>query len=269
MITSLDHIALAVQDFGAATEAYEALIGRRSEREPPEGGARRAWFHLDNMSLEIIAADGEGPAGDRVRAHLADEGEGLVALAFGVEDLVGALRLCERRGLAALAPEDSAGKAVWLARDTTGLPMVLVGPKARPASASIGEERASLSGLDHVVVQSPNPDRTLALYGAKLGLDLRLDRSNPAWGARQMFFRCGGNLVEIVHSLKDGVSDGPDRFGGLAWRTADPEAARERLAKAGFNVSEVRKGRKPGTRVFTVRDRTFGVPTLVLGATTD
>ena len=32
----------------------------------------------------------------------------------------------------------------------------------------------------------------------------------------------------------------------------------------GFNVSEVRTGRKPGTKVFTVRDAPGGVPTLML-----
>jgi catechol 2,3-dioxygenase-like lactoylglutathione lyase family enzyme len=269
MITALDHIALAVHDFDVSTEAYQALIGRGAERTAPAGGARRAWFHLDNLSLEIIAPEGEGPAGDRVRAHLAQQGEGLLALAFRVADLAGAQKLCERRGLATTPLAGAALNGVGLDSEATGLPMALVEASARPNSLPTGEAEASLSGLDHVVVLSPHPDRALALYGAKLGLDLRLDRTNTAWGARQIFFRCGGCVVEIGHSLKDGISDAPDRFGGLAWRTRDPEAARERLAQAGFNVSEVRKGRKPGTKVFTVRDRTFGVPTLVLSATTD
>jgi acetylornithine deacetylase/succinyl-diaminopimelate desuccinylase-like protein len=39
-----------------------------------------------------------------------------------------------------------------------------------------------------------------------------------------------------------------------------------RLAAAGFDVSEVRQGRKPGTKVFTVRDAPGGVPTLMLSA---
>jgi hypothetical protein len=47
---------------------------------------------------------------------------------------------------------------------------------------------------------------------------------------------------------------------------ADPEAARARMAAAGFDVSEVRAGRKPGTHVFTVRDAPAGVPTLMLSA---
>ena len=56
----------------------------------------------------------------------------------------------------------------------------------------------------------------------------------------------------------------PDRFGGLAWRVTDPDAARARIAAAGFDVSEVRTGRKPGTKVFTVRDAPGGAPTLML-----
>ena len=35
-------------------------------------------------------------------------------------------------------------------------------------------------------------------------------------------------------------------------------------AAAGLDVSEVRAGRKPGTRVLTLRDGTCGVPTLLL-----
>ena len=38
------------------------------------------------------------------------------------------------------------------------------------------------------------------------------------------------------------------------------------MAGAGFDVSELRSGRKPGTHVFTVRDAPGGVPTLMLSA---
>ncbi|MGH6950206.1 MAG: hypothetical protein ACREH4_05005, partial [Vitreimonas sp.] len=58
--------------------------------------------------------------------------------------------------------------------------------------------------------------------------------------------------------------DGRDRLWGLSWRVADADAARARLAAAGANVSDVRAGLKPGTRVFTVRDRTCGVATLMI-----
>jgi catechol 2,3-dioxygenase-like lactoylglutathione lyase family enzyme len=123
-----------------------------------------------------------------------------------------------------------------------------------------------VQGLDHVVINTAHPDRAVALYGARLGLDFRLDRSNPQWGSRLMFFRCGGAVVEIGSRLDAEASDAPDRLSGLAWRVTEPEAAQARLAKAGFDVSEVRAGRKPGTHVFTVRSGVPGAPTLMLSA---
>ena len=108
-------------------------------------------------------------------------------------------------------------------------------------------------------------ERAVALYGGRLGLDLRLDRANPQWGTRLLFFRCGGAVVEISADLKSPVSDGPDRITGLAWRVADPDAAQARLAAAGLDVSPVRAGRKPGTRVFTVRAGVPCAPALMLG----
>ena len=267
MIHGLDHVAVAVADLDAAVRDYEALLGRTAERGAPAVGAERAWFHLENMSLELIAASGAGPAGDRVRARLDAAGEGLLILAFAVEDLTASAKLLERRGVRGHGRSDGA----WSLHpaDTDGIQIVLMHRPAvnRPVLSQIGvAPDAAPRGLDHVVVHSPNPNRALALYGAKLDLDLRLDRSNPDWGARQMFFRCGDLVIEIGHGLEAGVSDGPDGLGGLAWRMTQPAAVQARLARAGFDVSEVRKGRKPGTEVFTVRDRTRGVPTLMLSA---
>ena len=267
MIHGLDHVAIAVAGLDAAVRDYEALLGRTAERAPDVAGAERAWFHLENMALELIAASGVGPAGDRVRTRLDTAGEGLLILAFAVEDLTSAARLLERRGVPGHGRADNA----WSLHPgmTDGVQIVLVPRPAasRPTLSPIDQPSDAVPlGLDHVVVHTPNPDRALALYGAKLGLDLRLDRSNPDWGARQMFFRCGDLVIEIGHGLKAGVSDGPDSLGGLAWRMTQPAAVHARLAGAGFDVSEVRKGRKPGTKVFTVRDRTRGVPTLMLSA---
>jgi catechol 2,3-dioxygenase-like lactoylglutathione lyase family enzyme len=132
---------------------------------------------------------------------------------------------------------------------------------AKPAAAD------AVQSLDHVVIHTAHPDRAVALYGARLGLDFRLDRANPQWGSRLMFFRCGGTVVEIGARLgREEAPDRPDRLSGLAWRVVDPDAAQARLAKAGFDVSEVRGGRKPGTRIFTIRSGVPGGPTVMLSA---
>ncbi len=258
MIRGLDHVAIAVRDFDAAADGYRRLLGREPELEPRDG-ANRAWFHLDNMALEVIAADGQGATGDRVRARLETAGEGLWIAAFQVDDVAATGRLLNRRGLA-VEPNASVTQV-----RAAGLDFVLTAGRigAQPSPA-IGAEDAAIPALDHIVVHTPNPDRALGLYGAKFGLDLRLDRANQQWGARQLFFRCGGTVFEVGASLKEPVSDEPDHFGGLAWRVSDPDAAQARIAACGFDVSEVRAGRKPGTKVFTVRNAPGGAPTLML-----
>jgi len=54
---------------------------------------------------------------------------------------------------------------------------------------------------------------------------------------------------------------------GISWRVANIDATRARLAASGLDVSEVRIGRRPGTRVMTVKSGTCGVPTLLIEKT--
>ena len=255
----LDHVTIAVRDVDAAIDGYRRLLGVEPDLEPG-GGAKRAWFRFPNMALEVIGPDGEGAAGDRVRAWLDANGEGMWILAFAAHDLDAVAKLSERRGLKV---SERTPRAVLLdPAGLAGLQVLFFDGPAPPARAS-----GPIAGLDHVVVRTPNADRAVANFGARLGLDLRLDRSNESWGVRQLFFKAGDAVVEFGASLKHPVTDEPDSFGGLAWRVPDPVAAQAAMAAAGFNVSEVRTGRKPGTRVFTVRDAPGGVPTLMIQQT--
>ena len=138
--------------------------------------------------------------------------------------------------------------------------------KERPLSVRTAP--ASITAMDHVVISTVDPERAAALYGARLGLDMALDRSHPDWG-RLMFFRCGDLIVEVVHRPgKDAAADkAHDKLWGLSWRVADIDATRARLASAGIDMSDARTGRKPGTRVLTVRNGTCGIPTLLVERT--
>jgi len=89
------------------------------------------------------------------------------------------------------------------------------------------------------------------------------DRVNGKDNSRLMQFVCADMLIEVVHRPGQD-KDTRDRIWGAGWRTADADRTRERLLCAGRNVSEVKDGAKPGTRVFTVRDGTCGVPTIVV-----
>lgn len=276
MITGLDHVVLLVRDINAGVEGYQTLLGRAPSWRTDSHGAATAMFTLGNMSLELMAPSGEGAAGERVWAALDKQGEGLASLAFAVADISKAHRRLTRLGL---APEDIAdGQSLDLRSGasmswqrirasndfTHGVRMFFL-QRPEPLSRPADPASDTIEALDSLVLSTPNPDRAAALYGARLGLDMALDRTVPNLDTRFLFFRCGGDLiVEMIHRLKDGVGAGPDKIWGLSWRTQDLIAAQTRLRAAGLEVSDIRDGRKPGSRVATVKTKTFGVPTLLI-----
>ena len=75
-----------------------------------------------------------------------------------------------------------------------------------PAAEPTDDVVSSVSGCDHVVVNTAEPDRASELYGAKLGLRLALDKKFPDWGMRLLFFRVSGITVELAAPLGDSNS---------------------------------------------------------------
>ncbi len=274
MIVGLDHVVVLLNELDAATETYQRLLGRAPAWSSQGEGSRSVLFTLDNMSLELMAPDGTGGAAERIRNVIKIWGEGLASLAFRTSNIERMHRRLER---VALRPEpvttvesrDSLSGAVmsWKrTRATTDLTrgvrmFFLELAQDRPLSRAIAD--APVLGLDHVVVSTEDPDRAAALYGARLGLDMALDRSHHDWG-RLMFFRCGDLIVETVCRPVAGGDRDRDKLWGLSWRVEDLDAVRARLAASGVGVSEVRAGRQPGTRVASLRDGTCGVHTLLI-----
>jgi catechol 2,3-dioxygenase-like lactoylglutathione lyase family enzyme len=121
------------------------------------------------------------------------------------------------------------------------------------------ESLASAHALDHVVIRTALPDAAVALYGTGLGVRLALDRE--LGGTRMLFFRVGGVTLEVVHDPALGAED---VLWGAAYRVRDIEAAHARMAADGRALGEIKRGQKPGTHVFSVRDGTCAVPTLFL-----
>ena len=119
--------------------------------------------------------------------------------------------------------------------------------------------------IDHVVVHTVDPARAIALWRDRLGLRLALDREFPERHLRLLFFRSGGITLEYACPLPVPAGERvSDRLYGVSYRVPDLVARRERLLASGVDVSEVRRGMRPGTSVATVRSGTAGVPTLLL-----
>jgi catechol 2,3-dioxygenase-like lactoylglutathione lyase family enzyme len=277
VITGFDHVVVLVRDIAAAEAAYQTLLARTAAWRNSGDGADRVLFTLDNMTLELMSPSGEGANADRVRNVIAEQGEGLASICFSTDDIAKMHRRLERLSLkpepvAEVESRDTTSGAIlsWkrtrAATDATRGVRLFFLQLAMQRPLSVRTSPVSVTALDHVVVATADPERAAALYGARLGLDMALDRSHPDWG-QLMFFRCGDLIVEVVHRPGKDTDAAGDRLWGLSWRVADADATRARLASAGLDVSEVRAGRKPGTRVLTVRTGTCGIPTLLVERT--
>jgi catechol 2,3-dioxygenase-like lactoylglutathione lyase family enzyme len=274
MITALDHVVVLTGDIEAATAAYETLFARSPAWKTISDGAARVLFTLDNTSVELMAPSGDGENAGRIRAVLASQGEGLASLCFRTNDIEKMHRRLERLTLrpepvSEVESQDEISGATlsWkrtrAATDATrGVRMFFL-EREHERPLSVRTQPAGITAMDHVVVATTDPERAAALYGARLGLDMALDRSHADWG-RLMFFRCGDLIVEVAHKPGKAEADAPDRLRGICWRVTDIDATHARLVAAGVDVSEIRAGRKPGTRVMTVRAGTCSVPTLLV-----
>ena len=279
MITGLDHAVILVSDIAAGELAYQTLFARTPAWRNTGDGADRVLFTLDNMTLELMSPNGDGATADRIRTVIAEQGDGLASICFRTSDITKMHRRLDRLTLkpepvAEVEGRDTISGATLSWKRTRAATEATRGVRlfflelAKERPLSVRTAAASITAMDHVVISTTDPERAAALYGARLGLDMALDRSHPEWG-RLMFFRCGDLIVEVVHRPgKDATADkAHDKLWGLSWRVTDIDATRARLASAGVDVSDVRIGRKPGTRVLTVRNGTCGIPTLLVERT--
>jgi catechol 2,3-dioxygenase-like lactoylglutathione lyase family enzyme len=277
MIAGLDHVVILTEDIGKGVAAYERLLGSAPSWQNSGDGADRVLFTFANMTLELMAPSGFSLAADRIRSVIGQTGEGLASICFATSDIGKMQRRLERVALkpepvAEVESQDSVSGATlhWkrtrastdLTRGVRMFFLELDGerPRSKATAAS------PVIGLDHVVVSTEDSERAAALYGARLGLDMALDRTHQDWG-QLMFFRCGDLIVEVVRRPVAGGDATRDKLWGLSWRVGDIDAARTRLIEGGIEVSEVRNGRKPGTRVMSIRSNTRGVQTLFLERT--
>jgi hypothetical protein len=201
------------------------------------------------VSVALAELELSGAAGPWERLGFAVAGDGLQ---------IGAVRL-------RFTGEKPAGITGWtLARarsaDLDGLSTRLVA-ETEAAVAPADHPNGALR-LDHVVVFTPDLDRTFAALEAA-GLDLRRVRNagTPEHPLRQGFYRLGEVILEVVGDVEP---SGPARFWGLVVIVSDLDGLAERL---GDDLGTPRDAVQPGRRIATLRESAgLGVPVAFMSA---
>jgi len=268
-----DHVTVRVHSVGTAVDSYTRLLGAPPtwKGQHPELGSEGALFGLSNGVIELVGPRPSADEAEGWRQLLLERGEGLHALAFSVDDAGRFSTELRARGLRVTPPQPGEAHGAdgrvrgyrtveFSPRTTRGVSVLLVERADTAALRGASPSSTSVAhALDHVVIRTADPEAAIALYGQGLGVRLALDRM--LGDRRMLFFRTGGVTIEVIEDPHAGVTDA---FYGLTFRVMDIDAAHARLGSAGFTVDAMRDGMKPGTRVFSVKDGTHGVPTLFL-----
>lgn len=168
---------------------------------------------------------------------VADPPERWTRLGFAV-DAQGCLAL---GGVAVQLGASGRGITGWSLGPVDGLPVCDPLPEPAPVAHPNGALR-----LDHVVVLTPDFDRTAAAFAAA-GLEYR--RVAGEAGRRQGFRRLGPAILEVVEVPE--LSPGPARFWGLVPVVEDLDALHALLGPE--LLGEPHAAVQPGRRIATVR----------------
>lgn len=228
MAEKFDRIVLAVPDLPAAIEQYQLFLGKASCLIDPLDEKPSAWWGFSNTVIELVQST-ESEA--RVRglvfsSSTASQGEILVSNTLNID-----IRLCDGSATAEFRRLYAAAQCSELC-------------------------------VDHVVLRTDDAQACIDLFGAELGVRLALDKTAPQWGGRMLFFRAGKLTLEVIEPVGDQTT--VTAFWGLAYQCQNLDSFVRTLAERGVSTAEIREGRKPGTRVATLKSHSLGIPTLLI-----
>ena len=136
-----------------------------------------------------------------------------------------------------------------------------------PSPATAASHANGTVALDHLVVMSPDPDRTIKALAAH-GIEPRRQRQTDQYGPpfTQTFFRLGRPILELIGPGTPAGSE-PARFYGIAFTVKDLEAT---AALLGDRLGRVKDAVQPGRRIATLRrEAGAGIPLAFMSAGAD
>ena len=276
MISSLDHIILAVEDLKDAEKNYKNILGIEPSWRGlhKELGTANVIFNFKNTYLELLSAEGEGVGADLVKESIKKNGEGLAGIVLNTKDISKASKRLKDLGFLVGDVLTGEGKNkdtndirnwkyLFLPQELTrNLFLFLIEHTKGILPQDEKFLPGSINRLDHVVINTNDADGFINIYQDIFNIRLALDRIIEHWKSRMLFFRVNKTTIEVIEKKDD--KDPNDSLWGLAWEVESIKDAHERLVSKGVEVTEIKKGLKENTLVATIKSHTHNVPTLLI-----
>ena len=276
MISTLDHLIIAVKDLDQAEKNYKKILGTNPvwRGRHKSLGTANSIFNFKNTYLELLTSDGEGLGAELVKNLIQENGEGLAGIVFGVDDMLQTVQHLKQEGYQISDPAEGEGsddetnkvrkwENLFLPPELTrGLFSFIIQHRDGELPSHKEYAKDSINKLDHVVINTNNADSFIETYRDVFKIRLALDKTIEHWNSRMLFFRLNKTTIEVVERSNN--EKPKDTLWGLAWEVESIEDTHKRLVSEGVEVSDIKAGLKENTLVATVKSHTHNVPTLII-----
>ena len=276
MISSLDHLIIAVKDINEAEENYRKIFGIEPvwKGEHKALGTSNVIFNFKNTYCELLSANGDGIGASLVNNAIEENGDGLIGLVFGTNNAEESFSKLKKLGYLITEPSEGEGvdtktkkirkwKNLFLPPELSRGIFTFLIEHTEGALPSLDKYPSdSVNKLDHVVINTNDADGFIDIYRDIFNIRLALDKVIEHWKSRMLFFRLNKTTIEVIERKNEDTSQ--DSLWGLAWEVESIEETHKRLTDEGIDVSPIKDGLKENTLVATIKSHTHNVPTLLI-----
>lgn len=275
MISSVDHLIIAVNDLDQATENYKKIFGISPcwKGKQNELGTKNVLFNLENTYLELISPHEDGPGTDFIRPLIEHKGDHLAGIALGTDNVelvkenlaknIEGVEITSGQATNDINGEKRKWKNIFLPKNLSrDLFVFIIQHTEGSLTKYERDDKSFVRSLDHVVINTQDADDFTSIYRDIYKIRLALDTTIEHWKRRMLFFRTNATTIEVIEQ-KD-KAESADELWGLAWVVESIEEAHKRLINKNIDVTPIKKGLKKGTLVATIKSHTCNVPTLLI-----
>ena len=276
MISSIDHLIIAVKDINDAEENYRKIFGMEPvwKGEHKALGTANVIFNFKNTYCELLSANGDGLGAELVNSAIEDQGDGLIGVVLGTNNIEESFSKLKKSGYLVTEPTEGEGidnktqkirkwKNLFLPPELTRGIFSFIIEHSEGALPSLNKyPKATINKLDHLVINTNDANGFINIYKDIFNIRLALDKVIEHWKSRMLFFRVNKTTIEVIERKNE--DDSQDSLWGLAWEVESIEEAYKRLISEGVDVTPIKEGLKENTLVATIKSHTHNVPTLLI-----